>query len=226
MLIGVFSDAHGHEAGYVLAREELRARGSEKLLFLGDAVGYIPDPAVVRHLLADDIPWVKGNHEVKILTADVSDEHEPQYRHVEVREQLTADEIKKIEALPERIEKNLDGRDCLFVHGSPNDDTNGYVYPDTDLSAFLNMEFDIAFMGHTHHPFVRREGGKIFVNVGSCGLPRDDTRMGCAALYDTRNHKAELVHFDLSEASQSVLNRFDLAAPVRQALEKTLRHET
>jgi len=223
MIIGVFSDAHGNEAGYLAARDALRAEGAESLIYLGDAVGYIPDPSVVRHVLADEIPWIRGNHEALMLAGETAPEREEQYQHTVTMAQLLTEEVNFLEALPEKLEFVADGRRCLFVHGSPEDPTFGYVYPDTDLSLFSGIDVDVVFMGNTHHPFIKDDAGTRFVNVGSCGLPRDDSGFGSAAIYDTMTGKASLLRLDLATGSRRLLERSDLADSVRRLLERTLR---
>jgi hypothetical protein len=55
-------------------------------------------------------------------------------------------------------------------------------------------------MGHSHYPFVRSANGITFINVGSCGLPRDDGRFGAFATYDpvtkvVKNHRFNITKF-------------------------------
>ena len=75
-------------------------------------------------------------------------------------------------------------------------------------------------MGHTHRPFLKNSNGTTFVNVGSCGLPRDDGRYGSFATFDpsTRNVKlyryaidkfmSKLISNNLGEINPSVLKVF------------------
>jgi predicted phosphodiesterase len=114
----------------------------------------------------------------------------------------------------------LDGLRCLFVHGSPSDPTYGYVYPDTDLSSFAGFEADVIFMGHTHRPFVRRNGDYLFVNVGSCGLPRDGDPRGSVCLFDTHSRSAEILRFDISQSSEAALSRYRMHDSVAAALKR------
>ena len=61
-----------------------------------------------------------------------------------------------LETLPLKAEFHSYGVAGLFVHGSPTDPLTGYIYPDSDLSEFSEIDADVVFMGHTHHPFVRQ----------------------------------------------------------------------
>jgi predicted phosphodiesterase len=86
----------------------------------------------------------------------------------------------------------------LFVHGSPSEPTYGYVYPDSDLSVFTTAA-DIVFMGHSHYPFIRKFEKTTYINVGSCGLPRDDGRYGAAALFNPNTGEIKIVRFDIRD---------------------------
>jgi predicted phosphodiesterase len=92
----------------------------------------------------------------------------------------------------------------LFVHGSPKDPTCGYVYPDSDLSVF-DTDADFVFMGNSHYPFIRKHQGVTYINVGSCGLPRDDGRYGSIALFDTDTGVARIIRFDIRGSSAKTL---------------------
>src|SRR5262249_20720555 len=101
--------------------------------------------------------------------------------------------------------------DCLFVHASPRDPVSDYVFPH-DVSNLPKMVEIFArvgrrcFVGHTHVPGVfvevlaggvcqflppeqvgqgyRMNGGKLLVNVGSVGQPRDGDWRACYAVID------------------------------------------
>ena len=76
MKLGVLSDAHGHRGAFEVALDVLNQAGAERLFYLGDAVGYIPDPGVVSLLRTRGIPFIKGNHEAMLLASDAPAERE------------------------------------------------------------------------------------------------------------------------------------------------------
>jgi predicted phosphodiesterase len=89
----------------------------------------------------------------------------------------------------------------LFLHGSPRDPTNEYVFPETiyDKNKMEQMFAKVpqyCFQGHTHMPgvfttdleFIRPSDcdhefplgrDKLMVNVGSVGQPRDENNRAC-----------------------------------------------
>ncbi len=202
-MIGILSDAHGNKPAFDLAIEVLASQGADKFVFLGDALGYLPTSGVLDSIAAlgeDRIQCIRGNHEDMILSGHFSDTNDPVYQHRLIRDLLSPADLEQIGTWPRSRCIDLPTGGVLFVHGSPIDPTFGYVYPDADLSAFAVKE-SIVFMGHTHRPFDRRESGVTFVNVGSCGLPRDHGSLGSAALLDEATGAVKLVRFDIRRAT-------------------------
>ena len=205
-MIGILSDAHGHRAAFDYAIQVLTAEGASRFVFLGDAVGYIPSPGVLGAIreMAGAIVCVRGNHEDVMLSAQFDAAREPVYQHARTRALLTPDDLATITGWPVRRQLDLPAGQALFVHGSPIDPINGYVYPDADLGA-LTTRADFVFMGHTHRPFIRRVGHTLFVNVGSCGLPRDRRGLGSAAMFNELTGDVRLVRFDLAALNAQLL---------------------
>ena len=222
MLIGVLSDAHGHIGGFDLALSELEKAGASSCYFLGDAIGYIPRIDVVKRLMSGrHVKAIMGNHEAMMLWSTPLEERRAAvYQFEKVLAELTLDELEFLRSLPTKRYLTHSGLRMLFVHGSPTDPTYGYVYPDTDLRPFSDIEADVVFMGNTHHPFVRTENGRLFVNVGSCGLPRDEDPRGCACLFDTVQHEARMIRYSISAESRSLLADGGIAEAVAQYLRR------
>lgn len=222
MLIGVFSDAHGHIGGFDLALSVLEEAGASSFYFLGDAIGYIPGTAVVKRLMSGGhVNAIMGNHEAMMLAGEpLEQKRAAVYQLESVLSELKPDELVFLRSLPTKRRLTHSGLRMLFVHGSPTDPTYGYVYPDTDLRPFSDIEADVVFMGNTHHPFVRTENGRLFVNVGSCGLPRDEDPRGCACLFDTVQHEARMIRYSISAESRSLMADGRIAEPVAQYLRR------
>jgi putative phosphoesterase len=225
MNLGILSDAHGNLGGFEAACRALSAEKADRCIYLGDAVGYIPDISVVHAIVERGLSWVAGNHEIMLIEGGYPSDREATYRLAEIREKLSQADADAIQRLPRSLRLELDGTSCLFVHGSPQDPTWGYVYPDTDLERFAGLPFDAVFMGHTHRPFVREHEGTLFVNVGSCGLPRDRSGMGSACLFDTVTRQARLLSFSLAAASRAVLADFVLPPAIRRLLERSIERD-
>lgn len=213
MILGFLSDAHGNLEAFDKGLAVLAAAGAESVYFLGDAVGYLPGTAVVDALVDGTVTGVRGNHDAAVLAGVVDPRADAVLRHEETARALTLLHRAALEAMPERLELDSPVGPLLLVHGSPADPTGGYVYPDTDLAPLAGTGHRVVLMGQTHRPFVRDAGGTTFVNVGSCGLPRDCGAHGAAALLDDRTGTARIVRFDIRAETAAALKRCGPVAP-------------
>ena len=50
--------------------------------------------------------------------------------------------------------------------------SHGHNY---NIDQLPNGNFDVMFYGHFHTPFIKQKNDKLFVNVGSVSLPKNDT---------------------------------------------------
>jgi putative phosphoesterase len=196
--IGVISDAHGNGPAFELAVKVLTDLGATAFWFLGDSVGYIPSLSVLDSIRAMGrrIRCITGNHEKMLLHGGIDADRDKVYQLSLVRSMMSPCQLSEIESWPAMERLNSGGRRILFLHGSPLNVTNGYVYPDTDLGIFF-PEADIVFMGNTHRPFIREDKGITYVNVGSCGLPRDDGSLGSAALFNPFSGQVQILRFNI-----------------------------
>lgn len=213
-MIGLLSDAHGNYLAFNHTIDLLRKYGAEHFYFLGDSVGYLPTPLVVSALqaLKGEIVCIRGNHEVLLLKEKIDPLREPVYQHSALRRKIDTSRIEFIQKWPLQIEENFRAGKALFVHGSPHSPTEGYIYPDTDLSPF-RVDARFIFMGHTHLPFLRRCGETTFINIGSCGLPRDRGGLGSAALFNDRTGQIRIIRYDIRQETKNVIEEIDFVHP-------------
>ncbi len=207
-MIGVLSDAHGNWQAFDRGISVLRQMGATRFVFLGDALGYLPISDVLDSInsLEGQIVCIRGNHEDMILKGGLTPEQESVYQHERTRTMLTDLQLTAISAWPPMLELDFPAGRALFVHGSPSDHTYGYVYPDTDLRQF-DVSARYVFMGNTHRPFIRSDAGTLFVNTGSCGLPRDHGALGSVALFDEVSGVCKIIRFDILQATAACLDR-------------------
>ncbi|MCM8612107.1 metallophosphoesterase family protein [Accumulibacter sp.] len=204
-MIGILSDAHGNTAAFRAAIDHLGRLGAQQFYFLGDALGYIPAVEVVDDLerMGTTVTCILGNHESLLLSGTTDPQREAAYQHQLIRSRLSGKQSAFIGSWPTHCRRSHGAVELLFVHGSPADFTNEYLYPDSDLGRFVLSE-SFVFMGHSHYPFIRAVGGTTFVNVGSCGLPRDDGRYGSFATFDPTVQMARLYRFDIGGSLASL----------------------
>ncbi len=224
MRLGILSDAHGNVEAFQMGLQLLAEAQAEVIYFLGDAVGYIPDKGVVSLLQKGSIRAIRGNHDDMLVHESTSAEQDVVYRHRETFAALTSTERQYLADLPLKQEVCGEGVTALFVHGSPADPLTGYVYPDTDLSDFSKIDADVIFMGHTHHPFIRQIDRKLFVNVGSCGLPRGQDLRATVCIFDVADRRAQMIRFDISKCCERILSRYSLSSPVTSLLNRCVQY--
>lgn len=205
-LVGILSDAHGNGPAFDRAIEVLRHHGALTFWFLGDAVGYIPSTSVLASLnrLGNRVNCIMGNHEQMLLAGCMDAGRDTIYQLSALKKIVSVNYLSMIAAWKVTRIERFGAESVLYIHGSPSEPTTGYVYPITDLSQF-KPDAQTVFMGHSHYPFIRESNQIRYVNVGSCGLPRDDGRFGSAALYDPITGEARIVRFDITVQTEAAL---------------------
>ena len=203
---------------------ELQKHRVGKIYFLGDAVGYFPlADEIVTILRHHEIPCLLGNHDAMLCGMLPLDPAKDRIYGLEALARRLDPALKEeISRWPTRRVVDIDGKRLLLVHGSPRDDLNEYIYPNTDLSWAASIEADAVFMGHTHIPFIRPTNGVLIVNVGSCGLPRDIGNRAACAVFDTQTGNAEILRipFDTDQLLAAARLRGKVADQVVRCLRR------
>ncbi|MEM7234217.1 MAG: metallophosphoesterase family protein [Planctomycetota bacterium] len=137
----------------------------------------------------------------------------------------------------------------LFVHGSPRDPTREYIFKqdfkdrkkmDAIFAAPPGFTWKVAFAGHTHHPGVFAQDkpytffdpkevefqyeyssipGRILVNVGSVGQPRDGDWRASYVILDDETVRFRRLEYDV----QRTLQRFRECPSLPEYLARRLR---
>lgn len=220
-LIGILSDAHGNGPAFQRGVEILRDRGASRFVFLGDAIGYIPSDSVLIALsdLGKSVICIKGNHEEMLMNLN---ENNDLYQLDRTKEKLSKFYLDYIKSWPESHVEQLRNREILYVHGSPEKPTHGYIYPDSDLTK-VKTRANLVIMGNTHRPFIRNHNSKMFVNVGSCGLPRDDGRYASIATLNAKTLEVKILRYDILTITKRFLSLHEVHPDV---INLTLRRQS
>lgn len=227
------SDIHANLAALEAVLADAGKRSHERVVFLGDALGYGPRPAEVlatlRELNATSVP---GNHDVWALALARGQNPVGEGFVRGALEwqlsQLSPADLDYVRHWPDGIEDPEVG--ARFRHGSPTD-LNMYVDSLTSArEAFGTWGGRLAFVGHTHLPgaFVTLsapvggwtkhqglpDGGSYLVppsarailNPGSVGQPRDGDPRASYAVYDTRRGAFEVfrVPYDVARTQAEI----------------------
>jgi predicted phosphodiesterase len=204
MKLALISDIHSNLEAFEAVLRDLEPQKVDKIICLGDVVGYGSDPIACLELVERycDIRLM-GNHEFGVLGL-LSLDTLNQYARDSMdwtTQQLTDREISIIADY--ELEAECEGS-CL-VHASPHEpDQWHYILSGKDAEAgFKRAEHKLTFFGHTHLPmiFSRAADGKVrgqtghtfdpdeescyLVNVGSVGQPRDNDPRACYVVFDS-----------------------------------------
>jgi len=228
MIYGVLGDIHSNLTALEVALKLLRAGGAEKLLSVGDVVGYGAAPrACIAMLRAEGVHVVKGNHDAAVV-GELDPRFFNQYARAAVewtREQLAPEEIAWLRALPMREHFEH----CALAHSSyAHPERFTYVLGPHDADESLDeLELPVCFVGHTHVPItlLRLEEDPLhtafsndttvdlsvslraLVNVGSVGQPRDDDPRTACALYDSETRLLRILRapYDIEREHKRIL---------------------
>lgn len=184
---------HGNYLNLVSFFESIETLNIDQSICLGDLCNYYPDNIKVIDLIKEkNITCLLGNHDELYISDKTL--NEGQKRAYNFDENLLQDafRLQYLKTLPLSYEIKVVDKTLFFCHASPNDLLNNYIYPDTDLNVYNNVPYDYIFMGHTHRQFLTEHHGKIFCNVGSVGLPRDNGTLMSFAIMDTKDMSIKL----------------------------------
>ena len=201
MKIAIFSDIHGNHFALEKVLLEIKKNKIEKLLILGDIVGYYYYPDKVLSMLKNwDYYFIRGNHEVlleKVQNGEIKiSTLTKKYGngHQFALNRLTNNQLNFLINSPDKKELMFNGVKILICHGS-NWDPNCYLYPNTDkdiLSRSGESDADFVFVGHSHHPFIHKNINNILINVGSIGQSRVKGGIANWVILNTSNKSFEL----------------------------------
>jgi len=174
-------DVHGNISALEAVLRDIHAIGIDEIIIGGDVVpGPFPHECF-EILRTSRIPVsaIRGNGEHAVL--DVLNGDEP----ASVPRQawpliewsaahLTADDRKWIESWPSTLTRKIGGKDVMFCHATPRNDTEIFTR-ETDETALLPVFEGVAastiVCGHTHMQFDRMVGTRRVINAGSVGMP-------------------------------------------------------
>jgi putative phosphoesterase len=195
------SDIHGNSFALEAMLEVAKKEKVEKLLILGDLVGYYYHPKKVVELIADwEHHLIRGNHEdilAGILSGDILEEEiRLKYGsgHRKAIEQLNEPQKQLLLTAPTQMQVEYDGIKILMCHGSPWQ-SDFYLYPNTVKQVFNKCDYydvDLIFVGHSHYSFVYKLNKGMLINCGSVGQSRNLGAHASWALLDTDNGAVQL----------------------------------
>jgi diadenosine tetraphosphatase ApaH/serine/threonine PP2A family protein phosphatase len=229
VLLAVFADIHANRQAFAACLEAARSRGAQRMILLGDYVGYGADPEwtveTVMGLVESGAMAVRGNHDNAVGTTSETMNAEAQAAIEWTRGRLSAAQRQFLAALPLTCEEG----DRLYVHSeAANPARWRYVLSTAEAArSMIATKAQITFCGHIHQPalysmsvtakmtsFVPTSnvpvqllrGRQWLAVVGSVGQPRDGNPAACFVTFDTVTREITYcrVPYDVEAAAQRI----------------------
>jgi len=224
--LAIFSDIHSNLEAFQAVLADMKSLGVKPFLCLGDIVGYCANPVqCLKRVRSLGCRVLQGNHDwMTAGDTDLSTVSDTARHGIDFcRRQLSTEERGYLASLP------LTGAegDCEFVHASLEAPADWwYVIDKMDALAHFHYQTQpLCFCGHTHVPFIwhfsktgtikGRPGdgrielpstGKVLINVGSVGQPRDFRPEACYVICNPAERWVEFrrVPYDLEKAQRKI----------------------
>ncbi len=197
MKLAVFGDIHGNIEALKVAYDTALSLKVDKIFHLGDVGGYAPFVnEVVEFLMRHGVEGVQGNYDFNVahdsehcgcryedpVQAELAD------KSFEWTKRHASEKSKEyMRELPVTISLSAHGKKAVLFHAAPHKN-NLYWYEDRPVKFFLEMAektgADVMIYGHTHRPYRKDIQGKIFINAGSVGRPKDGDPRACVTMVD------------------------------------------
>jgi predicted phosphodiesterase len=211
MLLGIISDIHSNLEALQVVLGQLGQM--EKIICLGDIVGYGPNPNECTEIIQEkNIISIAGNHDKAAVgeldTRWFNDQAKKAIAWTST--QLTPSNQQYLKELP----LTLEFTDFQIVHGGLGNPLEEYISNLSEaLGTFALMEKQLCFVGHSHNPLIVAEQmdgqytccdladkqvvftddyKKIIINVGGVGQPRDGDPRASFGVYDSEKKEFTL----------------------------------
>ncbi|MCZ6676109.1 MAG: metallophosphoesterase family protein [Candidatus Poribacteria bacterium] len=224
----VFSDVHANLEAFDAVLSAAAEVDIDRIIFLGDIVGYGARPNEVVDRLRQLSPHaiVRGNHDKVVAGIEDGSDFQPVARMSAMwaRRQMSTDNAAYLQRLPQGPMTLDEGIE--ISHGSP-DDEDFYILSGRSARPILRRSRSwIMFYGHTHVPMIYSTESKFsqsypesddfcyalsqksryLINPGSVGQPRDLNPKASFAILDTGENRIQIrrIGYDIRAAQDSI----------------------
>ena len=222
----VFSDLHSNLEALKQFQKEIKSISYDKLICLGDIVGYGADPNPCVEWVRNNTDLIiAGNHDWGAVEKTDTSYFNP-YAYdscLWTRNQLTEENKNFLKSLP--LDHEEDG--VYWVHSSPFEPEAWHyvISKEEGKRYFRNFEAPICFVGHSHIPVILEQmddgevndyvsdiwdiaqGNRYIFNDGSLGQPRDGNPKPSFMIYDSEDKtvKVQRFKYDLRVTQDKIL---------------------
>jgi predicted phosphodiesterase len=225
MRYAFISDIHSNIEAFESVLADMEREKPDRILFLGDIVGYGPNPneCIDKLLQVADVS-LGGNHDWAVVGKTPDDYFNPFAKAAVDWTGKALREDSKDFLLRTKASGSFDG--FQVAHATPfNPEEWRYIMSHKEaLENYSSIEDKLCFIGHSHQPmiieyrdpatvkvyreqkFQFRPENKYIVNVGSVGQPRDTNVKACWGLYDSDENTFEYhrVAYDIASVQKKM----------------------
>jgi len=224
MLYALVSDLHANLQAWNAVLLDIRSRGVDRIICLGDIVGYGPNPReVLESVHANVNHIVLGNHDAVVCgKMDSALFNEAARKAIDwTRGRLGPRASSFLRELP--LTLSAQGFRCAHGDFSEPSAFNYVLEPEDAMRCWKSVSEPLLFVGHSHvralyvlgasgrprqtdpRDFVIEPGKRFLVNVGSVGQPRGDGVLASYCLLDTATGSVfwRQVPFDLDAFAEA-----------------------
>lgn len=179
--IAVISDIHGNLPALDAVLADIRAKGIDRIICLGDIIGKGPSMKETIDLCINSCETViKGNWEDYVST------HPENKKYIWFRDEIGSRRMEILSKLPLKTEFYMSGKLVRLFHAHPKDlykrvspdnpiedKLELFNYCDHDSEMQYKRDADIVGYGDIHIAYMENFKNKVLFNVGSVGNPLD-----------------------------------------------------
>lgn len=227
MKIAIISDVHSNLEALESVLKDIRKKRIERILFLGDAVGYGPNPNNCIDVLKKECEiLLAGNHDrAAVGMTDI--EYFNEFARAAIiwtAETLTEEHKELLSRLPVSKRFYSGVEDLFLVHSTPKE-PESWRYLLTLWDAEVNFNYfaeRICLLGHSHVPFIiernlsgemmvyrdnasLKSGLRYIVNAGSVGQPRDGDPRACYAIMDGDSIRFVRIDYNIKKTQKKMV---------------------
>lgn len=226
----IISDIHGNLEALNALLQATKRKKFQKILILGDLVGYGANPNEVIEAVKEDkriLKIVRGNHDRVALEEGTENTFNlPAMAAILwTRRNLKEENFNFLKSLPSGPIKV---ENFLICHGSPIDEDLYILSSYEAFESFVQTTEKLTFFGHSHIPCIftfeknnvsgfllkgdylhikLNKNLRYLINPGSIGQPRDGNPKASFMVFDSKNYSITLyrIPYDLKNTMKSIM---------------------
>jgi putative phosphoesterase len=214
MKIAVLSDIHANIQALTAVLHDCKTQQVDEYWLLGDYVDYgasvIETVSLLSSLNAKHI--IAGNHDACLYNNEIKPSETPHGKEsYEYTKRIVNSNPKSfawLESITDIPMIHIPEKKTLLVHGTPTDPYWGRFYLDKNADfLFEEMEktgVNFMFLGHSHINFRLTKNGKVIINPGSVGQPRNGFPQAQYAIIDNDAIEFRRVEYDVDAAVAAI----------------------